>query len=64
MELQGQPVTITDVDIPFGRLVVLILKLMVASIPAILLFYAFLAVVMLFVALVFGSLGAMFNSFG
>ena len=30
---------ITDVDIPFGRMVLIILKTMLAAIPAMLLFY-------------------------
>ncbi len=61
MEQQGQPVTITDVDIPFGRLVAIILKVMLASIPAILLFYAVLAAIMLAAAMAFGGLGALFT---
>jgi hypothetical protein len=43
-------VTVTDIDIPFGRLVNLILKLMLAAIPAVLLFYA----VIFCFALIFG----------
>lgn len=61
MESQGQPVTITDVDIPFGRLVSIILKTMLASIPAILLFYAVVAAIMFVVAMAFGGLGALFS---
>jgi hypothetical protein len=33
-------VTVTNIDIPFGRLVGIILKIMLAAIPAILLLYA------------------------
>ncbi len=39
MNTQNQT-TITDIDIPFGRLVVIILKLMLAALPAVILFYA------------------------
>ena len=42
--------TITDVDIPFGRMVMIILKVMLAAIPAVLLFY----VVMIPILLLFG----------
>lgn len=42
--------TITDIDIPFGRMVMIILKFMLAAIPAVLLLYA----VIFGVALVFG----------
>ena len=54
-----QPVTVTDVNIPFGRLVVLILKIMLASIPAVLIMYAIMAAIgLLFVGLL-GGLGAL-----
>lgn len=43
-------VTLTDIDIPFGRLVGIILKLMLAAIPAVLLLYA----VIFATALIFG----------
>ena len=36
-------VTITNIDIPFGRLIVIMLKMMLASIPAILIMYAAMA---------------------
>jgi hypothetical protein len=45
-----QPVIITDVEIPFARMVVIILKLMVASIPAIILFYLVSFVCALFIS--------------
>lgn len=49
--------TITDIDIPFGRLVVIILKFMLAAVPAIILFYAIggLIVYLTVVALGFAS---------
>lgn len=52
--MSQQPVTITDVDIPFGRMVVIIFKFMLASIPAVILFYLFMA----FFMLVFGGMFA------
>ncbi len=33
------PVTVTDINIPFGKLVGIIMKIMLASIPAVVLFY-------------------------
>jgi len=55
---------IKDVDIPFGRLVVIILKVMLASIPAIIIFYAiFFGIVLLF-AMLFGGGAALFNHLG
>ena len=45
-----QETTITDIRIPFGRMVAIILKWMLASIPAILLMY----LIMFAVALIFG----------
>ena len=43
-------VTVTNIDIPFGRLVGIILKFMLAAIPAVLLLYA----VIFGIALMFG----------
>ncbi len=37
--MEDQNITITDIRIPFGRMVAIILKWMLASIPAILLMY-------------------------
>lgn len=39
--------TITDVNISFGRMIMIILKMMLASIPAMLLFYLIMIPVML-----------------
>jgi hypothetical protein len=51
-------VVITDVDIPFGRLVGLILKVMVASIPAYIILFIFFAVISaLFSGLIMGMIG-------
>jgi hypothetical protein len=53
---RSAPITVTDVNIPFGRLVVIILKFMLASIPALIVFYAIFAFVALCLALLFGGL--------
>lgn len=53
------PVTVTDINIPFGRLVVLILKFMLASIPAIILMYAIMAAIGLLMIGLLGGLGAL-----
>ncbi len=50
-------VTITNIDIPFGRLIVIMLKTMLASIPAVLIMYAALAVIFLVVLLILSALG-------
>lgn len=55
-------VTITDIDIPFGRLVMLIIKLWLASIPAIIIIGIVLAIVGGILSLIFGGiLGALFG---
>jgi len=50
----SNPVVITGVNIPFGELVVLILKVMLASIPA----YIILFLIFAFLTAVFGGLFA------
>jgi len=54
--INKESVTIRDIDIPMSRLVAIIFKLMIASIPAMIAFYAamFLLTVMLA-----GGLGAL-----
>lgn len=63
-ETPSTPTTITDIDIPFGRLVVIMLKMMLASIPAVLIMYAVMAVAALILMAVFGGGAALFNSLG
>jgi hypothetical protein len=46
--------TITDIDIPFGRLVVIMVKLMLAAIPAIIGFYAILGLIAYLSVVAFG----------
>ena len=48
--MEEQKVTITDVDIPFGRMIAIILKWMLAAIPAIILMY----LILFGIALIFG----------
>jgi hypothetical protein len=51
-------VVITDVDIPFGRLVGLILKVMLASIPAYIILFIFFAILSaMFSGLILGLVG-------
>ena len=52
--MEQHETTITDIRIPFGRMVAIILKWMLASIPAILLMYLILFGIMLVFA---GGLG-------
>ncbi len=58
---QQQATTLTDINIPFGRLVVILLKLMIASIPALICFYAIIGAIAMAFLLVFGGLGAVLN---
>lgn len=52
---------VTDIDIPFARLIMIMLKFMLASIPAVLVMYAIMFGVVLVFALLFGGLGALVN---
>jgi hypothetical protein len=51
--------TITNVDIPFGRMVMIILKMMLAAIPAMLLFYLIMIPIMLLFSLGLGGCAAL-----
>ncbi len=53
--MNNSDITVRDIDIPFGRLVVIILKVMLASIPAIIVFYAIMFAIIMMFALVFGG---------
>ncbi len=57
--MEAERTIITDVDIPFGRLVLIILKIMLASIPAVILFYLILALIMMPIVAVTGGMGHM-----
>ena len=53
-------VTIVDIDIPFGRLVVFIIKWMLASIPAVIIFMIIMAIISaIFGGILGGILGGM-----
>lgn len=52
--MDEQKTVITDVQIPFGRMIVIILKWMLASIPAILVMYLIMFGFMLIFMLIFG----------
>ena len=54
--------TVTDIDIPFSRMVMIILKIMLASIPAILLFYVILIPVFLLLGLGLGGFAALLSA--
>ena len=53
--------TVTDIDIPFGRMIIIILKLMLASIPAVLLLYAVIFGIMLVLGLGLGGCAALMS---
>jgi len=54
-ETPGTPVTITNIDIPFGRLILIILKWMFASIPAMIFFYLIVGGIVLIFALIISA---------
>ena len=58
---QQQTTTFTDVHIAFGRLVAILLKLRIASIPALICFYAIIGAIAMAFLLVFGGLGAVLS---
>jgi hypothetical protein len=53
------PVTVTDVEIPFGRLVVIFIKFGLAAIPAAIIVSVIVSLVMAAVAGLFGGMGLM-----
>ena len=46
--MNEQKIVISDIDIPFSRLVLIILKVMLATLPAVFLFWAILLLLALF----------------
>ncbi len=50
-----QYTVITDVQIPFGRLVALIIKYLFAAIPALIIFWIFLLIIGLILSAIFGG---------
>jgi hypothetical protein len=57
-------ITVTNIDIPFGRLVGILLKVMLAAIPAVIVFYAIFFAIALVVMTVFGGGAALLSHFG
>jgi hypothetical protein len=56
-------VTITDVEIPFFRLVVIFIKWTLAAIPAAIIVSLIMGIIMTLLAGVFGGMGAMMGGF-
>ena len=50
-----QPIVITDIDIPFGRLVAIFIKWALAAIPATIIVTVIMMIVMGFLSLLFGG---------
>ena len=57
--MEDNRITVSNVDIPFGRMVMIILKIMLASIPAALLFYLIMIPFMLLFGLGLGGCAAL-----
>jgi hypothetical protein len=53
-------IVVTDIDIPFGRLIVILIKLALASIPAMIVVWVVLFVVMMLLGLILGT-GSMWH---
>jgi hypothetical protein len=51
----GRGYVLTDIDIPFGRLIVIIVKIALAAIPAMIIVWAIIAVIMVVLASIFGT---------
>lgn len=54
--------TVSDIDIPFGRMVMIMLKIMLAAIPAALLFYLIMIPVFLLFGLGLGGCAALMSA--
>jgi hypothetical protein len=52
--LQQQPIVISDIDIPFGRLVAFFIKATLAAIPAVIIVWFILAGLAMLFGLLFG----------
>lgn len=57
------PITVTDIDIPFGRLVVIFIKFGLAAIPAAIIVSLVVTLVMAALAGLFGGMGMMMGNF-
>ncbi len=56
--------TVTDIDIPFGRLVIIFVKFALAVIPAAIIVWIIMAAIMLTLGSIFGGFGPMMQSMG
>jgi hypothetical protein len=54
-QVDERRIVITDVDIPFGRLIVILIKIALASIPAMIVAWAIVMAILMLFALVFGA---------
>lgn len=63
MEDQNKTV-ITDIDIPFFRLVMILVKVALAAIPAMIIVWIIMAVFMMFFSSLFGGFGTMWMHSG
>lgn len=64
MSEQNGKVVVTDIDIPFGRLVVLFVKFALAAIPAGIIAAIIMAVIMTILGGIFGGMGLMMGPRG
>ena len=48
-------IIIKDIDIPFGRMIVIILKWMIASIPAVIILWVLMAMCTMIISALFGA---------
>lgn len=60
----GNRVTVTDIEIPFARLVVIFIKWGLAAIPATIILGIILSVVMALLGGIFGGMGMMMGGMG
>jgi hypothetical protein len=54
---ENRNVVVTDIKMPFGSMVIFLVKLALASIPALLIIYAVMFAFVLILALLFGGMG-------
>jgi hypothetical protein len=59
MDTQDRHVTITDIDIPFWRLVAIFIKFALAAIPAYIVVALIIFVIVAIVSVIFGGVGLM-----
>src|SRR4029079_14396354 len=59
----GQPVTVVDIRMPFGSMVVFMIKWALASIPALIIVWILIGIVIFLASLLFGGLFGGFSPF-